>query len=64
MSARDIIREIEALAPEERRVVRDYLLGAETEKPREIRRMDDSTADAAAARIFTEHAELFRKLAQ
>lgn len=63
MSARDIIREIEALPPEERRIVRDYLLQAES-KQDEIRRMDVAKADAIAERVFAEHAELFKKLAQ
>jgi uncharacterized protein (UPF0262 family) len=63
MSARDIIREIEALPPEERRIVRDYLLQSESEQD-EIRRMDVAKAEAIAERVFAEHAELFKKLAQ
>lgn len=63
MSARDIIREIEALPPEERRIVRDYLLQAESQQD-DIRRMDVAKADAIAERVFSEHSELFKKLAQ
>lgn len=61
MSARDIIREIEALPPEERQVVRDYLLRSE---PEQAVQMEEAVAAAAADRVFAEHAELFRKLAQ
>lgn len=63
MSARDIIREIEALGPDERRIVRDYLLQSEHEEPH-IRRVDEAIANEAADRVFRDHAELFRKLAQ
>ncbi|RBP37397.1 hypothetical protein DES53_114135 [Roseimicrobium gellanilyticum] len=63
MSARDIIREIEALPPEERRIVRDYLLQAE-DNQEDVRRMERSKAEAIAERVFADHAELFKKLAQ
>lgn len=63
MSAGDIIREIEALPPEERRIIRDYLLQSES-KQDQVRRMDVAKAEAIAERVFTEHAELFKKLAQ
>jgi hypothetical protein len=64
MSARDVIRQIEALPPEEQREVKEYFVRKEAEETPVVRRMDATEAAAVAERVFSEHAELFRKLAQ
>jgi hypothetical protein len=64
MSARDIICQIEALPPEEQREVRDYLARKEIEQSPVLRGIDTATATAVSERVFAEHANLLRKLAQ
>ena len=64
MSARDVIRQIEALSPEEQREVKEYLLREEGASYQSVRRMELKDAALASERVFTEHSELFRKLAQ
>lgn len=64
MSARDVIRQIEALSPDEQREVREYFLKEEGETYKPIRRMGAAEASKLAERMFSEHSELFRKLAQ
>ncbi len=65
MSARDVIRQIEALSPEEQREVKEYfLLQEEGATYQPVRRMALEDACIASERVFAEHSELFRKLAQ
>lgn len=66
MSAREVIRLIEALPEHERREVVEFVKHGEPAKQSTsaVRRIDIATMKAVAERVFTEHAELFRKLAQ
>ena len=64
MSAREVIRLIEALPPDERSEVFDFVKNFEAASPHTVRYMDQEKADAVSARVFEEHSELFRKLAQ
>ncbi len=63
MTVRQIIQEIETLAPEERREIKAFFLQGE-QGAGVIRYVDRDKAMAAADKIFTERAELFQKLAQ
>jgi len=67
MSATQVIDEIKNLPREEQAVVIAFverLQGELSAEPKQTRYMDPSKAKAISERVFTEHAELFRKLAQ
>jgi hypothetical protein len=72
MTARQIIQEIEALPAEEQRVVfislqerlKDEKATDATSSSSGIRYLDRETARPLIKEILTEHADLFRKLAQ
>jgi hypothetical protein len=64
MSAREIIREIEALPPEERREVFDFVKTAESAAAVKVRYASVEQVKDVASRVFTVNDELFRKLAK
>jgi hypothetical protein len=70
MTARQIIQEIETLSTEERREVLASLQervkeeGASYKASSVVRYLDSETARPMIKEILTEHADLFRKLAQ
>lgn len=63
MTARQIIQEIEMLTPEERLEVQSYFL-KDASSASGVRYADQDKALAVADKIFTERAELFKKLAE
>ena len=67
MSTAEIIEQIEKLSPEERERVFAFVKSLlETDVLHDeptVRYMDAQKAKAVSAEIFSEHAELFRKLA-
>jgi hypothetical protein len=67
MSATQVISEIQNLPPEERAVVLDFVRKLDRDLASvggSIRHMDPAKAKAISERIFSDNAELFRKLAQ
>ena len=62
MSVAEIIELIEKLPPNEKAEVFAHLERKRTE--REIRYLPQAEAEQIAGKIFKDHAELFRKLAQ
>ena len=67
MSAAEIIEQIKALPPEERLQVVSFVRTVAEEASSEnsgVRYVDDRTFDAAVERVFEQHAELFKKLAE
>ena len=67
MSAAEIIEQIKALPPEERQQVLSFVRAVEEEESSEspsVRYADDRTFDAAVERVFEQHADLFKKLAE
>jgi len=67
MTARQIIQEIETLPPAERREVLLHLKEKDAEYSSSVapvRYLDRAAARPMIKEILTEHAELFRKLAQ
>jgi hypothetical protein len=62
VTARQIIEEYRKLPPQEQEEVRAEL--EKRQSPGEIPRADYKKAMAVADRIFTDHAELFQKLAK
>ena len=66
MSAAEIIEQIKVLPPEGQAEVCAFVhkLEAEGSEPGKGRYMDPAKAARIADKIFTEHAELFRKLAE
>ena len=63
MTARQIIREIETLSPEEKSEIKAFLSDQE-QATGAVQFADQDKAMAIADKIFTERAELFQKLAQ
>ena len=63
MTARQIIQEIEALPLEEQAEIRAHLLNGSKDSA-EVQYADRDKVMAVADKIFTERAELFKKLAQ
>jgi hypothetical protein len=59
MTAEEVIREIESLEPEQRKLVHAYVLGDHTDNE-----SVDANFRALSEQVFDEEAELFRKLAQ
>lgn len=68
MSAAEIIEQIKALPLEERKQVFSFVREVEKESVstsgQDVRYADDQTFDAAVERVFEQHAELFKKLAE
>ena len=64
MTAIQIIREIEALPAEEQREVLLHFKGKEADASSSVRYLDREAARPMIKEILTEHADLFRKLAQ
>jgi hypothetical protein len=67
MSAAEIIEQIKALPPEERRAVFAFVQIAEQDAPADdttVRYADDRAFEAVVDRVFEKHAELFKKLAE
>ena len=64
MSAIEVIQQIKSLPPGERELVEKFVRSGEEPCAREIRHMDSAKAEELADKIFSENAELFRKLAQ
>jgi hypothetical protein len=68
MTARQIIQEIEALAPEEQLEVlvsiQERLNGEPASRASVIRYLDPEKAESLTKEILKEHAELFQKLAR
>lgn len=64
MSAVDVIQEIKKLPHEERELVEKFVRSGEEPAERQIRHMDPAKAKDLSAKIFSENAELFRKLSQ
>ncbi len=66
MSAAEVIKQIQALPPEEQDLVRQFVLNGEGADDRrsEIRFVDRATARVVGERIMEENEELFRRLAQ
>jgi hypothetical protein len=64
MSARDIIRQIEALPPEEQREVFDFVKKAESSAAGAVRYASVEQVKQVAERVFSTNDDLFRKLAQ
>jgi hypothetical protein len=66
VSAAELIEQIKALSPAESEIIRNFVLngGADSQESRDIKYMSDEKANQAAARVFQEHDELLRRLAQ
>ena len=66
MSAAEVIEQIKALPADERAKVFTYLnsVNGDASSERQIRYMAPEKAKELSATIFSENAELFRKLAQ
>ena len=64
MSAVDVIKQIKTLPREERELVEKFVRSGEDPSERPIRQMDPAKAKDLSAKIFSENAELFRKLSQ
>ncbi|HSI15498.1 MAG TPA: hypothetical protein VK961_25865 [Chthoniobacter sp.] len=68
MSAAEIIEQIKALPLEEQREVFSFVREAEKESAsvngQGVRYVDDRTFDVAVERVFEQHSELFKKLAE
>jgi hypothetical protein len=63
MTVREILREIGELSDAERRELFSYLADAAT-RAASVKYIDREEAAVIAEKILTEHAELFRKLAE
>ena len=67
MSAAEIIEQIKALPPEERREVVAFVQSTENGTANSggtVRYVDDSQFESVVDRVFEKHAELFKKLAE
>ena len=67
MSATQVISEIQNLPPAEREMVLDFVRRLDREMAvgtGSMRQMDQAKAKGISEKIFSENAELFRKLAQ
>ena len=67
MSATEVIDEIKSLLREEQEVVISFVQRLQQElagRANEMRSMDPVKAKEISKRVFSEHSELFRKLAQ
>ena len=67
MSAGQVIDEIKNLSREEQELVIAFVQKLQQDlssQPADVRYMDPAKAKAISEKVFSEHAELFRKLAQ
>ena len=64
MSAVDVIQEIKRLPRDERELVEKFVRSGEEPAERQITYMEPAKAKEISAHIFSENAELFRKLSQ
>jgi len=64
MSAVEVIQQIKKLPREERELVERFVRSGEEPAERQIRYMDPVKAKELGAKIFSENAEMFRKLSQ
>ena len=66
MSAAEVIEQIKVLPIEERRKIVEFLIQEDERQGtiQEPRHADDTTFQAAKERVFVEHRELLRRLAQ
>ena len=64
MSAVEVIQQIKSLPREERELVEKFVRSGEEPAERQIRQMDPAKAKDLSGKIFSENAELFRKLSQ
>lgn len=67
MSVAEIIEHIKMLSPEERREVASFIRTTEqgdVSPGSNVRYADDQAFDSAVERVFEQHAELFKKLAE
>ena len=66
VTAEEIIEQIKALPAEERAVVLEFIntLDTSVSEPPSLQFIDLKSVQAVAEKIFNEHEELFRKLAQ
>lgn len=64
MSAAEIIEQIKALPPQDRRVVLDFARHADTTEPPAVHYAESEEFTAAADRVFAQHDELLKRLAE
>lgn len=65
MSAAEIIEQIKALPPQDRRVVLEFARNAEPiASAPSVHFASDEAARAASDRVFAKHKELFKRLAE
>jgi len=66
VTAEEIIEQIKALPAEERALVLEFINTLDTSgsEPPSVQYVDGKTGEAVGKKVFNEHEELFRKLAQ
>jgi hypothetical protein len=64
VSAQEIIEQIKALPPTDRAKVLEFTRSLQESGVDAVRYVDQETLEKAAKKVFDEHEELFRKLAQ
>jgi len=64
MSAQEIIEQIKALSPTDKAKVLEFTRALQESGPDSVRYVDKAMLEKAAKKVFDEHEELFRKLAQ
>lgn len=64
MKAADVIREIDRLPPKERLKVVSYVRNLPVERQGKARYIPRAEFEKTANRVFEQHSELFKKLAQ
>lgn len=64
MSAQEIIEQIKALPPRDKAAVVEFTRTLDASPNGGVRYVDESEAERLSKKIFDEHEELFRKLAQ
>lgn len=64
VSAQEIIEQIKALPPKDKAEVLEFARSLGNSGPGAVRYVDEETLEKAAKKVFQEHEELFRKLAQ
>ena len=64
MSAQEIIEQIKALPPKDKAAVVEFARTLDAPAAVKVNYVDERRAEPLAKKIFDEHEELFRKLAQ
>lgn len=64
VSAQEIIEQIKALPPKDKAEVLEFTRSLQDSGPDAVRYVDKESLKKAAKKVFDEHEELFRKLAQ